>query len=610
MFRIRDYILPIAFAAGAYAAFRVGSSYDSYLAGSSTSPNGHRLYCAKPGQVYTGLEDETSESPDMASCFEVLANGTFGRTWRSKDDLSALQKVYVRDIDGWAFPGFWDGHGHITQYGQMELSVKAYGQTLDGVMKALVTFLDERFEQGYGTREKWVLGGGWDQENFGGKMPTAEDIVRHYTLRGKYIALYRVDVHCIWVSPAVMKLLPDPLPPAPPGGSIPSNGVFCDNAMDEMIIPLLPPVTDEDMHGLIKTAIDSLRSFGIVGVVDAATAMKEVPVYKSFVESGKMEFRVYGMVECEKRNTFCKVDKYHFADLTGQFTLTSAKIFADGALGSWGAALLEPYSDKPTRGTMLINETELTDIVSQWYVTGWQVGVHGIGDAANRAALNAFETAMARSPGIDNRKKFKLEHAQIIHPDDQHRRVEICVAAGVELEGCIVPSIQPTHATSDMEYAIDRLGLERVRDSAYRMKSLFPGPQVGVQHPPFPVLGSDFPVEPPSPLEGMYAAYTRCNPRSDVCERDEVWDNERISRLQAVQGFGRNVGWGGMLQGWEGVGQLKGWADWVILTGNLFDEAVDVRKVEVLETWIGGKRVYRKIPPKRLPMPGGVKVQE
>ncbi|KAK6360936.1 hypothetical protein TWF730_007051 [Orbilia blumenaviensis] len=301
---------------------------------------------------------------------------------------------------------------HISQYGLMEVGVKAFDQTVPQIISSILAYLEKN--PTHGTREKWVQGTGWDQAYFGGNMPSAEDLVSNPLLTDLYIALYRIDVHCIWVSPAVLRLLPDPLPPIPPGGSIPSNGVFCDNAMDEMIIPLMPEITEEDIEKFITTAIPALHAVGLVGAIDAATPMKEVPVYKRLAEEGKLGFRVYGMLECEKRNTFCKVDKIHLADRDGQFTLTSAKIFGDGALGSWGAALLEPYNDRPTRGTMLLNETELNTVISEWYAADWQVGVHAIGDAANRAALNAFEVAMKLHPEIDKSKKLKLEHAQII----------------------------------------------------------------------------------------------------------------------------------------------------------------------------------------------------
>ncbi|KAK6514594.1 hypothetical protein TWF281_004792 [Arthrobotrys megalospora] len=587
MLGLRDHILPAIFAASAYGVFKACTTYDAYFPRSlspSTGTNRAGLYCTQPGRVYLGFEDVIWTRPDMASCFEVTKEGIFGDIWADRGEIPWWRKWWIRDIEGWVYPGFWDGHAHLTQYGMMEVGVKAFDQTIPQIISSVLAYLEKN--PAHGSREKWILGTGWDQAYFGGNMPSAEDLVSNPLLTDLYIALYRVDVHCMWVSPAVLRLLPDPLPPTPPGGSIPSDGVFCDNAMDEMIIPLIPAITEDDIENFITTAVPSLYSVGLVGIIDAATAMKEVPVYKRLAEEGKLGFRVYGMVECKKRNTFCDIDKIHIADKDGGFTLMAAKIFGDGALGSWGAALIDPYNDKPTRGTMLLNETELVNVVSKWYAADWQVGVHAIGDAANRAALNAFEAAIKLHPEIKKEKKLRIEHAQIIHPDDQVRR----------LEHCIIPSIQPTHATSDMAYALSRLGPKRLKDSAYRMKSLFPSPKVGVPYCDYPIFGSDFPVEPASPIEGMYAAVTRCSPRIDSCERDAVWEEEKVTRLQAVQGFGRNVGWSGVLEGWEGIGQISGWADWVVLDGDLFDEGVDLRKVKVQETWIGGKMVWKRGP--------------
>lgn len=144
-----------------------------------------------------------------------------------------------------------------------------------------------------------------------------------------------------------------------------------------------------------------------------------------------------------------------------------------------------------------------------------------------------------------------------------------------------------------MAYAEARLGEKRLRNSAYRMKSLFPTQGDGGRK--LPIFGSDFPVEPPAPLHGMYAAVTRCNPNLETCERDSLWEEERVSRVQAMRGFGRNVGYGGWLEE-RGVGRIVegGWADWVLLDKNILDEEVDLRRVQVLGTWVNGRRVWNK----------------
>ncbi|EWC43686.1 hypothetical protein DRE_01573 [Drechslerella stenobrocha 248] len=571
----------LVFAVASYLAWKAYGFYTAFNAVPYFGPVGNRtaVYCAAAGRVYTVTEDEFSVVPATATCFQVHDNGYFGEIWEKREDVPAELAADVIKVDGWVIPGLWDGHGHISQHGMMEYGVKAYDKDLHGITRSILDYLDEHPDRGDGTRENWIQGTGWDQAHFGGQMPTAGDLAGDPKLADLYIALTRVDVHCFWVSEAIMKLLPDPLPPAPPGGDIPTRGVFCDNAMN-LIYNLLPEVTAEDTERYIATAIPELHKVGLVGVMDAATAHWEVDVYKSMAQRGQLGLRVYGMLECRARNTFCDdVEKSKLINRDGMFILKAVKLFADGALGSWGAALIDPYDDRDTTGSMIINRTELESVTARWYAANWQINIHAIGDRANNAALDAFEAAMSAHPELNHDRRLRIEHAQILQPSDQPRLEKLK----------IIPSIQPTHATSDMAYAGTRLGQGRLRSSAYRMASLFPSHDTPGKLPP--VFGSDFPVEPPSPLAGMHAAVTRCDPKvsGDRCDRDALWDAERVTRLQALRGFGRNVGYGGWLENY-GVGKIEkgGWADWVVVNKNVLDEEVVLRNVRVLETWVGG----------------------
>ncbi len=259
---------------------------------------------------------------------------------------------------------------------------------------------------------------------------------------------------------------------------------------------------------------------------------------------------------------------------------------ADGALGSWGSAMIEPYSDKPSSsGSLLLNATALSKVTVDWASAGYQVNIHSIGDLANRHAIDAFEAALKTlCPETSVRKcqekyRFRIEHAQIIHPDDQHRMAELD----------IIPSIQPTHATSDMGYAESRLGLQRTRDEAYRMRSLFPLR---------PVLGSDFPVEPASIFEGIYAAVTRRSPRTglDPSGGKTGWyPEETITLHEALNGFTTNPAYGAFLEGKAGIIEEGAYADWVVLDRPLdVLDPEDLRQMTVRETWVGGKRVYQR----------------
>lgn len=188
--------------------------------------------------------------------------------------------------------------------------------------------------------------------------------------------LDRVDVHCVWTSQKVLDLLPTPIPDSPAGGVIvkePGLGVFCDNAMDGIIFPYAPKPNVERKTRWVESAIAELNKVGIVGVGNAGMRPEDVAMLESMAENHQLNIRINVMFECEERNTFCPKELQNSKLLNApnelgsqRLLLHGVKLFADGALGSWGAALLEPYSDKPeTSGTMLINETDLTTVVSQ-----------------------------------------------------------------------------------------------------------------------------------------------------------------------------------------------------------------------------------------------------
>jgi predicted amidohydrolase YtcJ len=251
--------------------------------------------------------------------------------------------------------------------------------------------------------------------------------------------------------------------------------------------------------------------------------------------------------------------------------------------------MIEPYSDRPdTTGSLLVNASTLTSLARSWSAAGFQVNIHAIGDLANRLAMDALEASLRdlcpdhdnrNLSGCQSRHRFRIEHAQIIHPDDQKRMHDIG----------ILPSIQPTHATSDMAYAALRLGEERIRTEAYRMRSL-----LDVR----PVLGSDFPVEPPNPFEGVYAAVTRKNPRTGRGPPgyEDGWHvEEALSMEQALDGFTRGAAWGAFMEGKAGVIQEGAFGDWVVLDEDIARVGrEELRHLKVRETWVGGRRVYQR----------------
>ncbi|KAJ4316642.1 hypothetical protein N0V84_007762 [Fusarium piperis] len=545
---------------------------------------------------YTGVRTHDSELPS-AQCFSVV-DGVFTAVWNKEADDDQLHN----QTDGYVIPGLWDGHGHLLQYGEFLHSVDLFGaQTLDEVRTRIKKYLVEN--PGAGSRDNWVRGVGWDQTFFG-RMPTAADIAEDPELKDIYLMLDRIDVHCTWVSQPVLDLLPSDLPETVPGGEIvrePGLGVFCDNAMD-LVLSIWPKPGTDFKTRAVKTAMRRLNEVGLVGMHDAGATPETLMLYNELSSDDDWSVRVYAMLECPQRNSYCPDEAVKFARDDDRFAVQSVKLFA----GNWGSAMLEPYSDHPwTSGTLLINASALTDVAKRWAADGYQVNIHAIGDLANRNAIDALEAALVQqclneataqdaSPSTSDdatrdqakalascqsRHRFRIEHAQIIHPDDQRRIHSIG----------ILPSIQPTHATSDMKYALSRLGSDRLSSSAYRMRSLLPAR---------PILGSDFPVEPPNPFQGIYAAVARRNPHTGHGTDDspDGWHTEEALSLdQALWGFSGAPAYGAFLDGRAGVIREGALADWVVLDHPI--EKVDLeglRTLKVRETWVAGKQVYKR----------------
>ena len=574
---------------------------------SPTAPSTVETYCY---ESITTLAD--SEPVSGPQCFTVK-EGQFASVLPYGEIQGEKQGAKI--LQGHVIPGLWDGHGHLIPYGEYLASVDLFGASdAADVRHRLHAYLDQH--PGVGGPDQWLRGFGWDQMALGG-MPTAallDEGDGDDRLRGLYIMMDRVDAHCIWVSQAVLDLLPDELPDIPGGEVVrdPGPGVFCDNAMD-LILNQYPAPSRATKTEYIRLAMRKMRSMGLVGMHDAGVTPEDLRLYQELAGSRHVggpghghgsnnhhdkddgwTMRVYAMVECDARNTFCPQDVAVMRQQEGRsefLSIRSVKLFADGALGSWGSAMLEPYSDRPdTAGSLLVDAATLTQLTHEWAAADFQVNIHAIGDRANRYAVDAFEAALVAlcqppaGPLVDcqrERFRFRIEHAQIIHPRDQARIHELG----------IVPSIQPTHATSDMAYAAQRLGPDRTRDEAYRMRSF-------VQHGLTPVLGSDFPIEPPDPFQGIYAAVTRRSPHTGLSingTKEPWYPDEALSLHQALAGFTKGPAYGGFLDGRAGVIQAGALADWVVLDKPLDAYDIeDLRTMRVRETWVGGTRVYER----------------
>ncbi|CAE6470089.1 unnamed protein product [Rhizoctonia solani] len=430
----------------------------------------------------------------------------------------------------------------------------------------------------------WIEGQGWDQTLWGGAFPTAADLDMDPSLKDKPIVLARTDVHAYWVSSEVIRRL-GPLPDTVDGGEIVRDadgnptGIFLDNAM--MIIDdAKPQWTDAQRLRFFRRTVKDALAAGLTTIHDAATYVSDIKFFKKMAAEGKLPLRLYLMGHVSSDiywgSQLPNITAAESAD--GRLMLRAIKIFGDGALGSWGSALLEPYSDRPdTTGILRINPEALRNLIVDSYKNGWQVNTHCIGDRANKIVLDAYEEALNDSTDTDRR--LRIEHAQILTQDDLKRMGQLGVIA----------SVQPTHATSDMGYAETRLGPERIK-GAYAWRTL-------IQNGATVTTGSDFPVEGINPLLGFYAAVTRLAPDGTSPHGPGGWyPEQRMTRHEALRGMTSNAAFASFQE--HKVGRIaKGLrADVTILSRDIMTVRTDeILSSGVVATVIDGRVVYGKL---------------
>ncbi|KAI9019768.1 amidohydrolase 3 [Hyaloraphidium curvatum] len=508
-------------------------------------------------------------------------------------------KAKMVDLQGLTvLPGLHDSHLHIHHLGSSYLNVQLQGaKSLDEVRGRIRRYLEnppKAFDRG----KQWVIGMGWDQTviaDLHGRFPTAADLDADTILASVPILLYRVDIHASWLNGRALKLVSAEYPllfakggQAIEGGEIARlpdgspSGVLIDKAMRlaEGVKP--KPGKDWDAEA-VKVAGEKMVQVGLTTVQDASATPRFLELYKSAIDAGTLPLRVYAMLHCEDGSTYCgddfdQLDGY--AD--GKLTLKSVKLFLDGALGSWGAAMFEPYADQAnSTGLVQIEPDAFTELVWEWVRNGWQVCSHAIGDRANNMALNAYEEAGRRAAAANfnaSSLRLRVEHAQLIRPEDIARFGPLRV----------IPSMQPTHCTSDMPYVEQRLGKERARAEGYRWRSLL---DAGA---PALALGSDAPVEDVNPFLGIYAAITR----KDLSGRSPHGDvgfnaDETLSREQAVKGFTTWAAYAAFQENTSGSISPGKWGDLVVIDRDIFEvDERDIPDTKVLATVIGGQTVY------------------
>jgi predicted amidohydrolase YtcJ len=481
----------------------------------------------------------------------------------------------VVDVHGsTVIPGMVDAHAHLLDVGQTLRQVDLSGAaTYDEVIARVA---ERARVTPPGT---WIRGWGWDQNRWPGqRFPTHQALSA--AVPGHPVLLDRVDGHAMLANARAMQLAGvtrDTRDPA--GGRVLRDaagnptGVFVDNA-EMLVARAVPAPTDADLEAAILAAVADLNRWGLTGIDDPGVRRQAIGVYERLAREGRLTLRDYLMISDDSATEaeyFAKGPQNALYD--GHLWIRAVKLYADGALGSRGAALLSPYSDDPGNTGLLVSTPEhLRDVSIRALKAGFQVATHAIGDRGNRIALDAYEAALRAVPTADHR--FRIEHAQILNWLDIPRFAQLGV----------IPSMQAVHATSDMYWAADRLGPSRIL-GAYAWRSLL---TTGVIIP----NGSDMPVERVNPLYSFHAAVTRQD------ERDWPaggWHPEQcMTRDEALRSMTLWPAYAGFQEHDLGTLTAGKYADFVVLDRDIMTiPASDILRTRVLATYIGGTAVFQ-----------------
>ncbi|MCU0227143.1 MAG: amidohydrolase [Bryobacterales bacterium] len=516
---------------------------------------GARIYTVNPGQPTASAMAIRGE--------RILAVGD-----NLQEHIGPSTKVM--DMAGaTVIPGLIDSHVHLAGLGQaLEILDLREAASIDDVTRKV------RAAAASAKPGEWIRGRGWDQTRWPGKeFPDRNYLTEAAPNNPVYLS--RVDGHAAWVNAKALELGGvDASTPHPQGGRIVRNpegditGILIDRAMG-LVSRQIPEATPQQLERRLQLAAEECVRLGLTSVHDAGVGRSTIEAYKALAARGALPIRSYVMIGGEGdlwREYLGKGPEIH-----PYVTVRAIKLVADGALGSRGAALIEAYADDSgNRGLVILQKEDVARVAKQAAEKGFQVATHAIGDLANRLALQAYGEAL----GGANDKRFRMEHAQIVHPDDfplfkQHS---------------IIASIQATHATSDMRWAEDRIGPQRALGSYAWRTFLDTGVRIA--------NGSDFPVEHPNPMLGFHAAITRQDGKG--WPKAGWYPNQRLTRDEALKSWTLDGAYAAFEEREKGSLEPGKLADFLVLSRNIMEvEPREILSTTVRMTFVGGKLVYQ-----------------
>lgn len=511
--------------------------------------------------IYT-VDSTFSKANDMAiSDGKIVAIG-------SKQDIE-LQFTSDKRIDAegkFVYPGFIDPHCHFLNYGltlsKAPLSgAKTWAEVVDRLVEHQKTFPSE-----------WVQGRGWNQNEWDVKEFPTKDLLDK-VFPDKPVFIIRIDGHAAIANSLALKMAGVDENVKKDGGELimkdgKLTGVLVDNAI-ELVKSIIPEVTNSIKALALVKAQENCFAVGLTSVSDAGLDLKDVLLIDSIQKSGSLKMRIYTMLNPTKENCDHFLSKGIYS--TDYITVRSIKLFTDGALGSRGALLYQPYSDAPeTKGLQVETTENLNKYCEIAYKAGYQVNTHCIGDAAVGLMLDIYSKHL-KSP---NDLRWRIEHAQVVDPLDLPKFGKFSV----------IPSVQTTHATSDMTWADERLG-KRIK-FAYAYQNL-------LKQNGWLANGSDFPIENINPLYGFYAGVAR----KDLMGSPEIGfqSESALTREQSLKAMTIWAAKANFEEDFKGSLEIGKWADFVILDTDLMNAPEsDLPKSKVISTFVAGELVYQK----------------
>lgn len=463
-------------------------------------------------------------------------------------------------------PGMIDAHGHVMELGRDALQLDVVGtRSLSELQERLRAYAAAHPDA------KWIIGAGWNQELWPDKkFPTAADL--DAIVPDRPVVLERVDGHALVANSAAMRAAGvTPRTPAPVGGEI-INGVFVDNAK-ALINRAMPAPTQAEQDAQFAKAQEILLGFGVTGVGSMSTSLDDWNTFRRAGDAGTLRVRlmVY-LLGLDPLKAIPHPTPWLYRD---RLRAVGVKFFADGALGSRGAWLKQPYADKPdTTGNRLHSDAELRSLEDSAAAAGFQIATHAIGDAANAQVIGNYKWLDGKY-GVNRR--WRIEHAQIVDCADLPRIGR----------AHIIASMQPTHQTSDWRMAEKRMGLARLRCSYAWQSMLRTGAKLA--------FGTDFPVESPNPFPGLSGGISR----QDMSGQPPGgwFPNERLTFEQALHAYTRGAAYAGFAE--EKIGALEPgrWADFIIVDRDPIKvDPQQLAGTQVLETWVAGKKAWSRTP--------------